>query len=47
MTLNLHPGNTSTDRLIDRDRDSDIHLRLYVRNEILATSVGLCVRRAA
>jgi hypothetical protein len=46
MKLNLHPGDTPTDRLVDRDRNSDIHLRLYVRNEILATSVGLCIRKA-
>lgn len=46
MHLNLHPGNTPTDRMVDRDRDSDIHLRLYVRHKILATSVGLCIRKA-
>jgi hypothetical protein len=46
MSLNLHPGDTPTDRMVDRDRDSDIHLRLYVRHKILATSVGLCIRKA-
>ena len=45
MSLNLHPGNTPTDRMVDRDRNSDIHLRLYVRHKILATSVGLCIRK--
>jgi len=46
MSLNLHPGSTPTDRMVDRDRNSDIHLRLYVRHKILATSFGLYIRKA-
>lgn len=46
MALNLNPGGEPTDYLIDRDRNSDIHLRLYVRHQVLATSVGLCIRKA-
>ena len=46
MSLNLNPGDTATDRMVDRDRNSDIHLRLYVRHKILATSMGLCIRKA-
>jgi hypothetical protein len=45
-TLNLHPGTEPTDRMVDRDYDSDIHLRLYVRKKALATSVGLTIRKA-
>jgi len=47
MTLNLNPGDRPTDRMIDRDRNADIHLRLYVKNKILATSIGLCIRKAS
>jgi hypothetical protein len=47
IELNLHPGGAETDKDIDRDRSSDIHLRLYVRHKIAATSVGLVVRKAA
>ena len=46
IELNLNPGGEETDMLIDRDRNADIHLRLYVRHQILATSVGLFVRKA-
>ncbi len=46
ISFNLNPGSEPTDYLIDRDRDADIHLRLYVRNQILATSVGLCIAKA-
>ena len=45
IEFNLNPGTEETDLLIDRDRNSDIHLRLYVRHQILATSVGLFVRK--
>jgi hypothetical protein len=47
LTLNLHPGSEPTDRMVDRDHDSDIHLRLYVRQKVLATSIGLCITKAA
>ena len=46
IELNLNPGTEPTDRFIDRDRNADIHLRVYVRHKIPATSVGLCVRKA-
>jgi hypothetical protein len=46
ITLNLHPGTEPTDLMVDRDYDSDIHLRLYVRKKVLATSIGLCVEKA-
>ena len=46
ITLNLHPGSEPTDRMVDRDYDSDIHLRLYVRKRALATSIGLTIRKA-
>jgi hypothetical protein len=47
ITLNLHPGFGPIDVMIDRDLDSDIHLRLYVRHKILATSIGLVIRKSA
>jgi hypothetical protein len=47
ITLNLHPGSDPPDLMIDRDHDSDIHLRLYVRQKVLATSLGLAIRKAA
>jgi SAM-dependent methyltransferase len=47
VILNLHPGAEPTDRMVDRDRNSDIHLRLYARHRILATSCGLCIRKVA
>ncbi len=43
--LNLNPGGEPTDFMIDRDKNSDIHLRLYVANKILATSAGLAVKK--
>jgi hypothetical protein len=43
--LNLNPGTEPADFMIDRDRDSDVHLRLYVAHKILATSAGICIRR--
>jgi hypothetical protein len=46
IALNLHPGALPTDLMVDRDHDSDIHLRLYVRAKILATSIGLAIRKA-
>jgi hypothetical protein len=46
IELNLCPGTTPTDRMIDRTRDSDIHLRLYVNHQIAATSIGLVVQKA-
>jgi SAM-dependent methyltransferase len=46
ISLNLHPGTEPTDRMVDRDYDSDIHLRLYVRKRALATSVGLTIKKA-
>lgn len=46
IELNLNPGSEETDLLIDRDRRGDIHLRLYINNRILATSVGLVVRKS-
>jgi hypothetical protein len=46
ITLNLNPGTEPTDLMVDRDRDCDIHLRLYVRQKVLATSIGLCIRKA-
>lgn len=45
ISLNLNPGGEPADFMIDRNRDSDIHLRLYVGHKILATSVGLCIRK--
>jgi hypothetical protein len=45
INLNLNPGAEPADFMIDRDRDSDIHLRLYVAHKILATSGGLCIRK--
>jgi hypothetical protein len=46
LTLNLHPGTEPTDRMVDRDCDSDIHLRLYIGKRVLSTSVGLSIRKA-
>jgi SAM-dependent methyltransferase len=46
ITLNLHPGTAPADFMIDRDYDSDIHLRLYIAKKILATSIGLGIRKA-
>jgi SAM-dependent methyltransferase len=46
MQVNLNPGGEETDLLIDRDRLGDIHLRLYINNRILATSLGLFIRKA-
>jgi len=43
IELNLCPGATPTDRMIDQFREGDIHIRLYVRNWIPATSIGLSV----
>ena len=40
IQLNLHPGYQPADLIVDRDRNSDIYLRLYVRNKSLATSLG-------
>lgn len=45
VCLNLNPGDKPADFMIDRDRNSDIHLRLYVAHKILATSGGLCIRK--
>lgn len=47
IEVNLAPGDTPTDLMIDRFRDSDIHLRLYVMHQVPATSIGLTVRKAA
>ena len=46
IEVNLAPGDTPTDLMIDRFRDSDIHLRLYVMHQVPATSIGLTVRKA-
>jgi hypothetical protein len=46
ITLNLHPGTEPMDLMIDRDRNSDIHLRLYARHRVIATSIGLWVKKA-
>jgi hypothetical protein len=46
VTLNLHPGSEAADLMVDRDLDSDIHLRLYIGKKILATSIGLAIRKA-
>ena len=46
IELNLSPGATPTDRMIDRFRDNDIHIRLYVMHQVPATSIGLTVRKA-
>ena len=32
--------------MVDRDYDSEIHLRLYVRKKALATSIGLTIVKA-
>jgi hypothetical protein len=32
--------------MVDRDDDSDIRLRLYVRKKALATSIGLTIVKA-
>jgi tetratricopeptide (TPR) repeat protein len=45
--LNLNPGQELLDTYVDRDRDSDIHIRLYVAHEILATSMGIMIQKAA
>jgi SAM-dependent methyltransferase len=47
MICNLHPGAEPTDRYIDRDRKGDIHLKLYMKNRMPVTSVGLCIRKRA
>jgi SAM-dependent methyltransferase len=47
ITLNLHPGTEPVDLMVDRDHDCDIHLRLYVRQKVLATSIGLGIRKAS
>lgn len=46
MVCDFHPGAEPTDRYIDRDRKHDIHLRLYIRNKLPVTSVGLFIRKA-
>jgi SAM-dependent methyltransferase len=46
ITLNLHPGAEPIDLMIDRDRDSDIHLRLYIKYRVLSTSAGLQIRKS-
>ncbi len=46
IVLNLNPGHEPADFMIDRDKNADIHLRLYVANKILATSMGLCIKKA-
>lgn len=46
IEVNLAPGDTPTDQMIDRFRDNDIHIRLYVRHKVPATSIGLTVRKA-
>jgi SAM-dependent methyltransferase len=45
IELNFNPGNEPQDLMVDRDRNSDIHLRLYARHKFLATSVGLFIRK--
>jgi hypothetical protein len=45
IQFNLHPGAEPMDLMIDRDRNSDIHLRLYARHKFLATSIGIFVRK--
>lgn len=45
IEINLAPGATPTDRMIDRFRDDDVHIRLYVMHQIPATSIGLTVRK--
>ena len=46
VELNLNPGQELFDTYVDRDRDSDIHIRLYVAHQILATSMGIMVKKA-
>jgi Methyltransferase domain len=46
IELNLHPGTEPMDLKIDRDRTSDIHLRLYARHKFVATSIGLFILKA-
>ncbi len=46
VTLNFNPGGETQDLVVDRDLDSDIHLKLYIC-DVLATSVGLCLRKAS
>lgn len=47
MTCNFNPGREPTDLYIDRDRKHDIHLKLYMKNKLPVTSVGLFIRKAA
>jgi SAM-dependent methyltransferase len=47
ITLNLHPGTAPKDLMIDRDNDSDIHLRLYIGYRVLSTSIGLSIKKMA
>jgi hypothetical protein len=44
VMLNFNPGGEAEDLVIDRDLDSDIHLKLYIC-DVLATSFGLCIRK--
>jgi len=46
IDLNLNPGAHALDRFVDAYREGDIHLRLYVRHRVLATSIGLQIRKA-
>lgn len=45
IQVNFNPGNEPQDLMVDRDRNSDIHLRLYARHKFLATSVGLFIQK--
>lgn len=47
MEVNLNPGNHPLDRFVDAYRTGDIHLRLYIENQIQATSLGLFIRKAS
>jgi hypothetical protein len=46
VTLNFNPGSEAEDLIVDRDLDSDVHLKLYIC-DVLATSVGLCLRKTS
>lgn len=45
IDLNLNPGSHALDRFVDAYRTGDPHLRIYVRHKVLATSVGLQIRK--
>jgi hypothetical protein len=45
LTLNLHPGTEADDLRVEQDNPG-FHLKLYIQ-DVLSTSAGICIRKAA